>query len=52
MKEVLYLSDKYADTMMNLASKRMLDAAGVKYTRLKTTMESITLDFIPEENKK
>ena len=52
VKEVLYLSDKYADTMMNLASKRMLDAAGVKYTRLKTTMESITLDFIPEENKK
>ena len=52
VKEVLYLSDKYADTMMNLASKRMLDAAGVKYTRMETTMESITLDFIPEENKK
>ena len=51
VKEVLYLSDKYADTMGNLASKRMLDAAGVKYTRLSTGLTSITLDFIPEEDK-
>ena len=51
VKEVLYLSDKYADTMLNLASKRMLDAAGVKYTRLRTGLQSITLDFIPEEEK-
>ena len=51
VKEVLYLSDKYADTMLNLASKRMLDAAGVKYTRLRTHLESITLDFVPEEEK-
>ena len=52
IREVLYLSDKYADTLGNLASKRMLDAAGVKFTRLKTSLDSITLDFIPEENKK
>ena len=51
IKEVLYLSDKYKDTMMNLASKRMLDAAGVKYTKLTTSISSITLDFIPEEDK-
>ena len=51
VKEVLYLSDKYADTMMNLASKRMLDAAGVKYTQLRTELKSITLDFTPEEEK-
>ena len=51
VKEVLYLSDKYKDTMMNLASKRMLDAAGVKYTRLSTNMDSITLSFIPEEDQ-
>ena len=51
VKEVLYLSDKYADTMLNLASKRMLDAAGVKYTRLRTGLKSITLDFVPEEEK-
>ena len=49
VKEVVYLSDKYADTMGNLASKRMLDAAGVKYTRLDPSVRSITLDFVPEE---
>lgn len=32
--EILYLSDKYADSMATLASKKMLDSAGVKYTRL------------------
>ena len=52
VKEVLYLSDKYKDTMGNFASKRMLDAAGVKYTQLKTSMDAITLDFIPEEDRK
>ena len=52
VKEVLYLSDKYADSMATLASKRMLDAAGVKYTQLKTDLTSITLDFIPEENRR
>ena len=51
VKEVVYLSDKYKDTMGNLASKKMLDAAGVKYTRLQSRVQSITLDFVPEENK-
>ena len=51
IKEVIYLSDKYHDTMLNLVSKRMLIAAGVKFTQLKTTVKSITLDFIPEEEK-
>ena len=51
VKEVYYLSDKYKDTMGNLASKRMLDAAGVKYTQLRTKLDSITLEFIPEEEK-
>ena len=51
IKEVLYLSDKYSDTMLNLVSKRMLEAAGVKYTRLIPEHDSITLDFVPEENK-
>ena len=49
--EVVYLSDKYDGTPMNAASKRMLDAAGVKRTQLKTTIRSILLDFIPEEEK-
>ena len=52
IKEVLYLSDKYATAPSTLASKRMMDAAGVKYTQLKPSLTSLTLDFIPEEDKK
>ena len=52
VKEVIYLSDKYANTAGTLASKRMLAAAGVKFTQLKTSVESITLDFVPEEDRK
>ena len=49
IREIVYLSDKYAGTPENYASKRMLDAAGVKYTRLKATTRSITIDLVPEE---
>ena len=52
VKEVIYLSDKYADSMSTLASKRMLDAAGVSYTRLHTDVTSLTLDFIAPEDRK
>jgi dCMP deaminase len=51
VKEVVYLSDKYATTATTQASKRMLAAAGVKCTQLKTSMKSITLDFVAEEFK-
>ena len=51
IKEVRYLSDKYNDTMLNLVSKRMLEAAGVKFTRLRTELKELTLDFVPEEEK-
>ncbi len=51
VKEVLYLSDKYSDTMLNLASKRMLQAAGVKFTQLHFDRKEILLDFVPEEEK-
>ena len=51
MKEVLYLSDKYADSMATLASKRMLQSAGVKFTQLRPRLDSITLDFVPEEER-
>ena len=51
VKEVVYLSDKYDGTPMNLASKRMLDAARVKRTQLKPSVQAITLDFVPEEDK-
>ena len=51
VKEVLYLSDKYATTPATLASKRMLAAAGVKTTQLRPGVRSITLDFTPDEEK-
>ena len=51
VKEVYYLSDKYADSMSTLASKRMLMSAGVKFTQLRTSIKEITLDFTPEEEK-
>ena len=51
VREVVYLSDKYKDTMGNFASKKMLDAAGVKYTQLHSRVKSITLDLVPEEDK-
>ena len=49
VKEVVYLSDKYDGTKENLASKRMLDAAGVKYTRLCADTKTIVLKLVPEE---
>ena len=52
VKEVVYLSDKYDGTPMNLASKRMLDAAKVSYRQLETSVDSITLSFIPPEKQK
>ena len=51
IKEVIYLSDKYTGTMGNLASKRMLSAAGVNFIRMETSIDQLTLSFIPEEMK-
>ena len=51
IREIVYLSDKYKDTMGNFASKKMLNAAGVSYIRLDSRVGSITLDLIPEEDK-
>lgn len=52
IREVIYLSDKYNNSMSNLASKRMLGAAGVNYIRMQTGLESLTLSFIPMEDQK
>ncbi len=46
--EVVYLSDKYNGTPGNLASKRIFDASGVKYTQLKIDRENIVIDFSVE----
>ena len=45
IKEVVYLSDKYHDTPSMSASRRMLDAAGVKYRQIKPTKASIVLSL-------
>ena len=43
--EVIYLSDKYADTDATRASKRMLASAGVTLRRLEQHTDRIVLDF-------
>lgn len=47
IKEIVYISDKYRDTDANLASKRMLAAAGVKLTEFKST-KKLEIDFETE----
>ena len=41
IKEVIYDSDKYADTPATKASKRMMEAAGVKYRKYERTGREI-----------
>ena len=43
IKEVVYLSDKYHDTPLTQASRRMLEAAGVILTKSKPTRSEIVL---------
>jgi dCMP deaminase len=49
IREVRYLSDKYADSPIFRASKRMFDAAGVKYTQLQLDRNEIVLRFDPSQ---
>ena len=48
IKEVIYISDKYADTPMVKASKRMFNAAGVKLTKINPRRATLTIDFREE----
>lgn len=45
IREVIYLSDKYAGLDSTRASKRMLDSAGVTYRRLEASFDTLELDF-------
>lgn len=45
IREVIYLSDKYATTDSTMASKRMLEAAGVKLTPFTSEHKEIVLSF-------
>lgn len=48
IREVIYLSDKYADTEGVRASKRMLQSAGVRLRRLVPSRERLVVDFSVE----
>lgn len=45
IREVIYLSDKYHGTDITVASKRMLNTAGVLYRKVKTKRKVIELSF-------
>ncbi len=49
IKEIVYLSDKYADTPGVKASKMLLNAAGVKLTRMEPEIDEIVLNFKVEK---
>ena len=49
IKEVVYLSDKYAATDGTLASKRMLNAAGVTLTQLKPKTKELIINLAVEK---
>lgn len=45
IKEIVYLSDKYNKTDSNIASKRLLNAANIKFRQLNPKFNNLTLDF-------
>jgi len=45
IKEFVYLSDKYDKTPGNIASKKMLDACGVKYTKYEKKGKELKLSL-------
>ncbi|MCC8016497.1 MAG: dCMP deaminase family protein [Clostridiales bacterium] len=47
ISEVIYISDKYSHTDNNRASRRMLEAAGIKLTKFSSDIK-IQFDFNPE----
>ena len=49
IKEVVYLSYKYAKTDGTVASKKMLDSAGVRYTQLVPKTHSLTINFLTDK---
>lgn len=45
ISEVVYMSDKYADSYSVMASKRMFDTAGVKYREYNSEGKNISLEL-------
>lgn len=49
IREVVYLSDKYADTPATKASKLMLTTAGVELTHMEPEMDQMVLNYKVEK---
>ena len=49
IKEIVFLSDKYNGTDSDIASKKMLDAAGVIYRKLKPNRDKLELSFMEKD---
>ena len=49
IREIVYLSDKYNGTESNIASKKMLDSAGVVYRKLNSKLKGLTLSFLDSD---
>lgn len=45
IKEVIYMSDKYADSDSTMASKKMFEMAGVKYTEYENKHKKIEFEL-------
>jgi dCMP deaminase len=45
IKDIYYMSDKHAEKASTIGSKRMLDAAGIKYTQFIPRHKRIVIDF-------
>ena len=45
IREVVFLSDKHHDAMPFVASRRLLDLAGVRYRQHIPVARTITIDF-------
>lgn len=45
IKEVIYLSDKYCGTEGNIASKKLFDQCGVKYTKFDSRNKTVNLEL-------
>ena len=43
--EVIYLSDKYADSQATIASKKMFDIVGVKYTPYRSSGKKLSIEL-------
>jgi dCMP deaminase len=45
IRDVIYISDKYAETDSVRASKKMMDHAGLHYRRLESNLEELTISY-------